>query len=123
MKKKVKPSEMDFDAWMALAQDDPDGFEAMRRAAIDEVIERAPEASRVRLRSLQWRIDQERRLARTPLKACIRISNMMWRNVMGPGGLHERFVELHGMLGGDSEPRPRRARVPAEVVAFARAGD
>jgi hypothetical protein len=47
----------------------------------------------------------------------------MWRNVMGPGGLHERFVELHGMLGGDSEPRPRRARVPAEVVAFARAGD
>jgi hypothetical protein len=57
------------------------------------------------------------------LKACIRISNMMWRNVMGPGGLHERFVELHGMLGGDTDPRPRKVRVPAEVVAFARAGD
>jgi len=120
---KIKPSEMDFDAWMAMAKDDPDAFEAMRRAAIEEVIEKAPEASRGRLRSLQWRIDQERRLARTPLKACIRISNMMWRNVMGPGGLHERFVELQGMLGGDAALPVSRARVPAEVVAFARAGD
>jgi hypothetical protein len=114
---------MDFDAWMAMAKDDPEAFEAMRRAAIEEVIEKAPEASRVRLRSLQWRIDQERRLARTPLKACIRISNMMWRNVMGPGGLHERFVELQGLLGGDSPMPGRKPRVSAEVVAFARAGD
>ncbi len=119
-----KRDDMDFDAWMAMAKDDPEAFEKMRLAAIEAVIAAAPEASRCRLRCLQWRIDQERRLARSPMKACIRISSMMWRNVTGAGGLHERFAELQRLLGGEIDPAERPAPRPsADVLDFARVAD
>lgn len=119
-----KAVEVDFDAWMKTAEEDPEAFEAMRLAAIEDVINRAPEASRERLRRLQWRIDQERRLAKTPLNACIRLSRMMWRNVLGPGGLQDRFAELQRTLGGSTTlPEPAARRSPAEVVPLARIGE
>jgi len=61
-----KRAEMNFDTWSEMARDDPEAFESMRRAAIEAVIAQAPEANRERLRRLQWRIDQERRLAHSP---------------------------------------------------------
>jgi len=78
---------LDFDHWSRLAKEDPNEFERMRLAAIEEVISNAPKEQQQRLRGLQWRIDQERRLAKTPLGACIRISRMMWESVSAPGGL------------------------------------
>jgi hypothetical protein len=119
-----KPSDIDFDLWMNLAKDDPESFEAMRQAAIEDLIENAPEPTRTRLRRLQWRIDEERRLARTPLKACMRLSTMMWRSVTGPGGLQDRVGELSEMLGRES-PRMRDdvSGQSAEVLAFVRAAD
>lgn len=117
-----KTAEIDFDTWSEMARNDPRAFEAMRLAAIEAVIESAPEANRERLRRLQWRIDQERRLARTPMAACLRISRMMWRAVLGPGGLNERFSELQGTFHGQTgEPVTRQA--PAEVLSFARSRD
>lgn len=113
---------MDFDAWMAIAERDPEGFEDMRRAAIDAVIEKAAPASRARLRRLQWRIDQERRLAPTPMSACVRLSSMMWRNVLGPGGLQERLEELQRLLRGQ-ERRQAPPRRFAKLIAFARPGE
>lgn len=119
-----KIAAVDFDSWMKTAREDPEAFEAMRLAAIEDVINRAPEANRERLRRLQWRIDQERRLAKTPLSACIRLSRMMWRNVTGPGGLQERFAELQRTIAGSETqaghmlPRPR-----AQVVPLVRVGD
>ena len=89
---------MDFDAWSAVARNDPAAFETLRSEAIEAAIARAPAASRDRLRRLQWRIDQERRLAPTPLAACERISHMMWRRVTGPAGLTERLGELRDLL-------------------------
>ena len=91
---KHNTAKMDFDAWSAMARNDPEAFESMRLAAIEAAIASAPAAKRERLRRLQWRIDQERRRARTPLAACMRISRMMWRSVLGPGGLQDRFSEL-----------------------------
>ena len=97
-------------------------------AAIEAVIESAPEGNRERLRRLQWRIDQERRLARTPMAACLRISRMMWRAVLGPGGLNDRFVELQTRFNGHARCRtwmrrwPRRcsrSRAPASDAAAA----
>ena len=121
---KTNKAEIDFDTWSELARNDPDAFERMRLAAIEAVIEDAPAANRERLRRLQWRIDQERRLAHTPINACLRISRMMWRNVLGPGGLQERFGELQQMFGGR---RPHHGIADesqvGEVVAFARARD
>jgi len=85
----------DFDHWfdtmMSMAKDDPEGFEHLRQQMINAVIDDAPEDSRRRLIGLQWRVDQERRLAKTPMGACIRISNMMWESVTGEGGLLEQL--------------------------------
>lgn len=119
---KKKTAEIDFDTWSEMARNDPQAFERMRLEAIEAVIASAPEYNRERLRRLQWRIDQERRLARTPMAACLRISRMMWRAVLGPGGLHDRFGELQGAFKGQVEAAavaPQEAR----VLAFARARD
>lgn len=119
-----KSAAVDFDIWMKTAQEDPEAFEAMRLAAIEDVINRAPEANRERLRRLQWRIDQERRLAKTPLSACIRLSRMMWRNVTGPGGLQERFAELQRTIAGSDVQAERMLLRPrAQVVPLVRIGD
>lgn len=77
----------DFDYWADLAGRDPEQFERDRRAALARAMRRVPPHRRQRLRGLQWRIDQVRRNARTPMAACIRISNMMWDAVHGEHGL------------------------------------
>ncbi|MCP5304858.1 MAG: DUF3135 domain-containing protein [Chromatiaceae bacterium] len=120
---KKNTAEIDFDTWSAVARDDPAAFEAMRLEAIEAVIAGAPEANRERLRRLQWRIDQERRLARTPMGACLRISRMMWRAVLGPNGLNDRFAELQHLFYGTPIEPPAAPPVSAEVVAFARTRD
>ncbi len=120
---KHNTAKMDFDAWSAMARSDPEAFESMRLAAIEAAIASAPAAKRERLRRLQWRIDQERRRSRTPLAACIRISRMMWRQVLGPGGLNDRLDDLRRVVHG----RPARAATDralgGQVLAFARRRD
>ncbi len=94
---KTDQSTFDFDQWAELARTDPEGFETRRKALIDAVIEAAPEGRRQRLVGLQWRIDQVRRLSRTPLGACVRLSGMMWDAVSGKGGLVEAIERLAGL--------------------------
>jgi hypothetical protein len=125
---KVNIAEKSFDEWAELAKNDPSTFEQMRLAAIDRYIESAPYHSRARLRRMQWRIDQERRLARNPLNACLRMTRMMWDSVLGRGGLREHFEHLNGLLGGAKHPpsaavTPVEERESAQVLAFARAAD
>lgn len=122
MKNKID-AEIDFDTWSEMARTDPDAFERMRLAAIESVIESAPEENRQRLRCLQWRIDQERRLASSPMSACLRISRMMWRAVLGEGGLQQRFGELQRTFNGDAVPVEMSPRHSAEIVAIARTRD
>ena len=102
----------DFDSWRELAREDPEGFEAQRRAAIDAAISGAPEGRRQRLRCLQWRIDQTRDRAPNPMAACLALSRMMWERVTGEQGL----LQAIGQLQGHSAPR----RPPARVLPLAR---
>ena len=118
-----KTAEIDFDTWSEMARTDPGTFELMRLAAIETAIESAPESNRHRLRCLQWRIDQERRLAHTPMAACLRISRMMWRTVLGPGGLNDRFGELQGLFSEHPGELPANPQLAGQVVAFARTRD
>ncbi|HEC15027.1 MAG TPA: DUF3135 domain-containing protein [Sedimenticola sp.] len=106
---------LDFDLWSKVAEQDPDTFESMRLAAIEEFIESAPAERRQRLRCLQWRIDQERRLSRSPMGACIRISRMMWENLLGEEGLvrHIRYLgEPSGNQNAISRPPPQARVIP-----------
>jgi hypothetical protein len=70
-------SGFDFAAWARLAKEDPEEFERRRQQEIRKLIDARPDL-RHRLEGLQFRIDAERMLARTPLKACLRMSTMMW---------------------------------------------
>lgn len=77
----------DFDEWASLAKTNPHAFEARRQALIDNFLRQFPDPEQRRLRGLQFRIDMERRRARTPMAACIRLSSMMWDSLLGHGGL------------------------------------
>ncbi len=112
-------TELDFDTWADLARTDPDEFERMRLEAIDAFIESVPERNRERLRRFQWRIDVERRRAKTPLAACIRLSSMMWQSLLGDGGLRDRFTLLAASLHGEDEGSTRQK---AQVLAFVKQG-
>lgn len=106
--------QFDFDAWAALAQNDPQGFEAKRLSVIEDLIEQAPPALRQRLRGLQWRIDMERERCGTPLQACIRISNMMWDMIYADRGFLWSLQVLADP-GGLAHALPAPAQV-ADVV-------
>lgn len=70
-----------FDELSALARDDPEAFESYRQRLIESAIAKVPTARRQRIRALQWRIEQERRRAPTPLAACVTLSRMMWNSI------------------------------------------
>jgi len=101
---------VDFDRWASLAKTDPEAFERKRAEVIETMIQRMPAQKQQRMRCLQWKIDQVRDRASNPLAACIKISEMMWDSLVGPGGLREA---LEGLGEGRFEPLPK-----AKVLEF-----
>jgi len=78
MLKNRESYDFDFETWVNLAKDDPERFEAQRVNTIEAIINSSPDDMQQHLRCLQWRIDRTRELKRTPMSACIAISEMMW---------------------------------------------
>ena len=95
---------VDFDTWSELAQSDPEAFEARRAEIIEQMIQCMPAHRQHRMRCLQWKIDQVRARASSPLSACISLSEMMWDSFDGPGGLRE---VLDRVGNGNFEPLPK----------------
>ena len=111
----TSPPKFDFDDWSRLCSKDPDQFEQLRQYAIARFLE--ARSNDCRLLRLQCRIDLERRRARTPLKACLKLSAMMWN----------RFHDLHEALNkwdGDARGLPgvpaAMPRVGARILPFRR---
>ena len=73
MKEKLSLKPMDFEKWVELASSDPDQFEAMRRAAIDEFLDGVSAERRLRLQRLQWRVDRVRERCQNPTPCFLRI--------------------------------------------------
>lgn len=71
----------DSDRLLELAKNDPEGLERIRQEACEALIGEAPQRLQRRLRGLQFQIDMQRRRSKTPLDACIRISEMMHDSV------------------------------------------
>ena len=106
----------DFDEWKALAAKDPAEFESCRRQVVEGLIDRQQGRKQQRLRALQWRIDQVRRLAPAPISACYRMYNMMWDSVLREGGLLDFMQRLPELcIEGRSPPPPAHT---ADVLAF-----
>jgi len=103
----------DFEVLATMAQNDPAGLEALRQRLCDELIASAPPHMQRRLRGLQFQIDAQRRITKSPLHACIKISEMM----------HDSFAELRAALnhlaGDDQATALRNRTAPAgRVLSF-----
>jgi hypothetical protein len=109
-----------FDEWASLAQTDPAAFEERRSCLIEDHIQNSPYHLQRRLRGLQFRVDMERRRARTPMGACVRISSMMWDALLGEGGLRD---SLNTLAGVSAPPRARGTSGTARIFKFAKPGD
>jgi Protein of unknown function (DUF3135) len=96
-------TDFDFDEWSALAKTNPVAFEEKRQALIEEFLREVPPPDQQRLRGLQFRIDMERRRARTPMAACLKLSSMMWDSLLGSHGLKNA---LDSLLATASSPSP-----------------
>ena len=105
-----------FDYWNTLSNKDPEAFEELRLACIDELISKAPNSQQQRLRGLQWRIDLERDRAKTPLAACMSLSNMMWEQVIGKDGFLDSLQQIHESPTMMDEPEERV--VSAAIIPF-----
>lgn len=104
-------AEFDFEAWAKLARENPEEFERRREREIRKVIDARPDLQH-RLEGLQFRIDAARKLARTPLKACLRISALMWNSFYD---LKDQLDGLAAGVGGteplSSTSTPRHADI------------
>jgi len=98
-----------FDAWAALASSDPEAFEHQRRLVIDHAIRQAPARHQQRLRGVQWRLDQVRATARTPMIACLHMHRMLLDAIRGENGLLDCLQEPAATLR-------RRRQEPATVI-------
>lgn len=107
----------EFDQLREMAQTDPEGLERLRMQLCDQLIQSAPEAYRRKLRGLQFRVDMERRRAKTPMAACIAISGMM----------HDSFDRLRQVLNEAASSasatgtRQAETTTDAKVLPFRRA--
>jgi hypothetical protein len=103
-------SMLEFDEAVKLARQDPEAFEQYRLNAIEALITSAPECNRQKLRRLQWRIEQERRLAPNPIAACVKLQQMMWDSFAGEHGLIEALQNVRNP-GRFKSRRLTRAKV------------
>ena len=66
-----------FDELKEMAAKRPEELESLRQRMTDDILRDAPPERRRRLLGIVFRIDAERRRAKNPLQACIKISQMM----------------------------------------------
>lgn len=79
----------------------PAELETIRQREVEACIKRAPERVQRRLRGLQFQIDARRKAHKSPLGACISISQMM----------QESLQRLHAALQGEELPERENAQV------------
>ena len=79
-----------FDVLVEMARNEPERLEALRQRLTKSIIDNATnEQQRKRLEGLQFRVDVERRRARSPLAATIKLSEMMCHSL---ADLHRSMV-------------------------------
>ncbi|WP_417567798.1 DUF3135 domain-containing protein [Marinobacter sp.] len=72
-----------FNELRDLAQRDPEGFEVLRSALIEDCIRCSSVSNQRRLRGIQFVIEARRRVAGSPMKALLDIQTMMYDSLLG----------------------------------------
>ena len=98
-----------------LAKKDGAAFETERQELINAFFETVPKDRLRRLQGLQFQIDMERRRAKTPLAACVRISTMMWESL---GRLQTSLCDLKHGERPHSLLAERAKKRSADVIDF-----
>jgi hypothetical protein len=98
-----------FERLKNMAINDPDALERLRQEYVQTAIQAAPSEYRNRLEGLQFQIDGQRRLAKSPMASCISISRMM----------HESLHQLKGFIDGKDKPI-EAPKEEAVVLSFTR---
>ena len=100
--------EFDFDMWLRLAKSDQQEFARLKTSVVEKAILSGNNVRR--MRGLQFRIDQEITLAHTPMKACLRLSSLMW----------DAFYELREQINMAFYPANRLGATPAKAITNAK---
>ena len=100
-----KRPKFDFDAWAELARKDPQAFELERKLLIERAIMKAPAEKQQRLRCLQWKLDQIRDLASTPMAACLQINRLLWEHICSERGLLHSLERLQSLANNPEAPQ------------------
>jgi len=82
-----------FEALVALAQEDPAEFEALRDQLCKQILDQAPEHISRRLKGLQFKINMERQRSKTAIKSCLDLSKLM----------NDSLIELEQVLSNPQE--------------------
>ena len=82
-----------FEELTTLAQEAPEALEALRRQLCEQILQQAPDHMCRRLKGLQFKIDMERRRAKTPMASCLKLSSMM----------NDSLLELKAALSNPQE--------------------
>lgn len=90
-----------FEELAEMAKSDPEALEQLRQELSEALIASAPESAQARLRGLQFQIDAQRRAAKNPVAACIRISAMM----------HDSLQQLNDALTGSNNTLRESAKI------------
>lgn len=81
-----------------LARDDPPAFEALRQKLIDNLIDRASERTKPRLRGIQFQVDCLRRLSGSALGSTVKIYELMWKSFLDLNYNCQDFVQMGSHL-------------------------
>lgn len=103
-----------FDELKKLAERSPEKLEEFRMREVEAIISQAPERVRQRLRGLQFQVNCQIRLHKSPMGSCIAISKMMHDS------LHKLNAALHGQAHSEHFPQAESSQgLPSNVVPFA----
>ncbi|WP_022962336.1 DUF3135 domain-containing protein [Halopseudomonas pelagia] len=90
-----------FDEMKIMALEQPEALENLRQLLTAELIKNAPPCRRRRLEGLAFVIEAERRKARNPMQACIRLSRMMLDSLVEL----KESLDMHRPCNAPEEPR------------------
>lgn len=98
-----------FEELRQLAEESPERLEAFLHREVEALIESAPIDMQGRLRGLQFQVDCQRKIHKSPLGSCVAISKMM----------HESLSRLQQVLNGSLSSPVLDSEQTNNVVPFA----
>lgn len=116
---------LDLDHLAKLAQTKPQVVERYLRCKVNQIINRARPENRLHLQQLQFRIDAIRYRSKTPLAACIKISQMMHDELwcLRQALNNSKYPLFTTGAANTSAPTVSRSHSGNNVISLSRAGN